>query len=511
MPLFVVSLIISAATGFFLVRLLSAGQEGYEQLLSLQLFLGTGIGIGVGSCVYFVCLLAGATAWAPLIDSVLCLGLGAAWFFRRRNVQFPPLPSGEITEKNRPATMSAANAPKAGKTALEKLLLSVFALEIALFCGAFFFAFLKEPHGRWDAWLIWNMHARFLARAGEMWQGVFLLPMDWSHWDYPLLLPLAIVRGWKYTGGESIYVPAAFAFLFAMLTAGLLLFAVARLKNLAGGLAAAMLLIATPFFILMGISQFADVPFSFFVLATVASLFSSCTDAKGRHAPLIVAGISAGLAAWTKNEGILFFAVAGSVLFFSTVLRQNWREATTRSGWFLAGALPVLLCVIYFKLQLAPPNDLTTGFAAGETALSKLTDPERYAIIIKDFFITAFNFAKGPVDLRAGGGLHPGCVNILLPVTWLWFMGVNRDSKIRPGIFSTAAILILMVTGYFAVYLLTPLPLEYHLATSLNRLYLQLWPSFIFLFFMLANAPQESRPDSVRESNRSSKNRKPKK
>jgi hypothetical protein len=90
-------------------------------------------------------------------------------------------------------------------------------------------------------------------------------------------------------------------------------------------------------------------------------------------------------------------------------------------------------------------------------------------------------------------------------------MGVSRDPKIRPGIFSTAAILILMVTGYFAVYLLTPLPLEYHLATSLNRLYLQLWPSLIFLFFMLASAPQENGPDSVKKSSRASKNRQPKK
>ncbi len=489
LPLFGFSLLISAATGFFLIRLLSTDTQEGKKTLPLHLFLGAGMGIGLSSCVYFVCLLAGTTTWTFLIDSVLCLAVGIAFFFRRRNAHASKIPAENNTEKNSRSPMSAADTPRAGKTTLEKILLPVFFTELAVFCGAFFLAFLKEPHGRWDAWLIWNMHARFLARAGEAWHSVFTLPMDWSHWDYPLLLPLSIVRGWKYTGTESIYIPAFLAFFFTLLTAGLLLFSVARLKNLAGGIAAAMLLIATPFFILMGISQFADVPFSFFILATVVLLFLPEPDTKKYSGPLMMAGLSAALAAWTKNEGILFFTVAGFVLFSAGALRQNKREAAARTGWFLAGALPVLLCVIYFKLKLAPPNDLTTGFAAGETALSKLADPGRYAVIAKDFFITAFNFTRGPVDLRSGGGLHPGAVNILLPIAWAWFMGADRDKKHTNGIVQSAAILILMMAGYFAVYLLTPLPLEYHLATSLNRLYIQFWPSFIFLFFMIARTP----------------------
>ncbi len=512
LPLFGVSLLISAATGFFLIRLLSTDAQEGKKTLPLHLFLGAGLGMGLSSCVYFVCLLAGTTAWAAPIDSALCLALGVVWFFRRRNVQVSKAPAENITEKNSRAPMSAADTPRTGKTTLEKILLPVFFAELAVFCGAFFFAFLKEPHGRWDAWLIWNMHARFLARAGEAWQSVFTLPMDWSHWDYPLLLPLSIVRGWKYTGTESISIPAALAFLFSLLTAGLLFFSVARLKNLAGGLAAAMLLLATPFFILMGISQFADVPFSFFILATVVLLFLAGRDTENYSGPLLMAGVSAALAAWTKNEGILFLTVAVFVLFSAGALRQNKKEAAVRTGWFLAGALPVLLCVICFKLKLAPPNDLTTGFAVGETALSKLADPGRYAVIFKDFFMTAFNFTRGPVDLRTGGGLHPGLVNILLPIAWVWFMGISRDAKTRPGILPVAAILLLMLVGYFAVYLLTPLPLEYHLATSLNRLYLQLWPSFIFLFFMIANAPAEERSgDDGKKSRQTTKGRQIKK
>ena len=47
-----------------------------------------------------------------------------------------------------------------------------------------------------------------------------------------------------------------------------------------------------------------------------------------------------------------------------------------------------------------------------------------------------------------------------------------------------------MLVGYFFVYVLTPLDLDYHLMTSLNRLFLQLWPSVIFVVFMIAGPPE---------------------
>jgi len=42
----------------------------------------------------------------------------------------------------------------------------------------------------------------------------------------------------------------------------------------------------------------------------------------------------------------------------------------------------------------------------------------------------------------------------------------------------------LTLCGYFAVYVITPNELYWHLRFSLNRLFLQLWPAVIFLFFL---------------------------
>ncbi|MEK6534682.1 MAG: hypothetical protein AABZ40_03350, partial [Thermodesulfobacteriota bacterium] len=78
------------------------------------------------------------------------------------------------------------------------------------------------------------------------------------------------------------------------------------------------------------------------------------------------------------------------------------------------------------------------------------------------------------------------------------------------------AVLLLILAGYFFVYVTTPLDLGYHLATSLNRLFLQLWPSVIFLFFMAAGAPETAAsagerpgPGSARPKTRSVKGNKP--
>jgi hypothetical protein len=42
-----------------------------------------------------------------------------------------------------------------------------------------------------------------------------------------------------------------------------------------------------------------------------------------------------------------------------------------------------------------------------------------------------------------------------------------------------------MVSGYFFTYLITPLPLTFHLSTSLERVFLQLWPTFLLVAFLI--------------------------
>ena len=50
-----------------------------------------------------------------------------------------------------------------------------------------------------------------------------------------------------------------------------------------------------------------------------------------------------------------------------------------------------------------------------------------------------------------------------------------------------------MLLGFFFVYILTPHELSWHLDTSLSRLFLQLWPSIVFVACLCLNSPQEFR------------------
>ena len=476
---FVASLLLSLASGILLTFLFFPSRKGAAAGLAFRLFAGAGLGFGVTSCLYFVCLLTGLTRYLSAIDLGVCLLLGTPCFILFR----------------RPAARGGQPLPETGQTSRFPILLAgIFSIELVASVISFVFAFLKEPHGRWDAWLIWNMHARFLFRGGEHWRDAFASGLDWSHWDYPLLLPLSIARGWQYIGGESLSIPAVMAFVFTFLTLGLLWSGLSLLRSRSHGYLAAMVLMGTPLFIAMGAAQFADIPLAFFMLTSLVLLLLHARSPENQPGALILAGLAAGLCAWTKNEGLLFLLIVTGSLFCTAFYAGGWRSALNRTAGFLAGALPILLMVIYFKTQLSPANDLFSGFGPA-AAVAKLTDFGRYAEIAKAFFITGLSFTQGLIDVRVGMHLNPGAVSILLLIVYLFLAGVRIDGRDQAGLIRSAAILGLMLIGYFFIYVLTPLDLSYHLATSLNRLFLQLWPSVIFLCFMTAGSPETSIED----------------
>ena len=68
-----------------------------------------------------------------------------------------------------------------------------------------------------------------------------------------------------------------------------------------------------------------------------------------------------------------------------------------------------------------------------------------------------------------------------------------------PALRASVAALGLTLAGYFAIYVITPRDLYWHLRFSLNRLFLQLWPTVIFLFFL--SLSHQTSIESQSESN----------
>jgi hypothetical protein len=295
-------------------------------------------------------------------------------------------------------------------------------IEWAAFIASLVFAayyFIANGFGGWDAQEIWNLHAKILL-AGDIQK---LWSLTNSHPDYPLLLPAIIADVWRIFG-RGDWVPRAVAVAFALGT-GIVLSFESRI--------AAAILLFTPIFLRVATWETADVPLGFFFLCTLVAL---------KHEKFLLAGVLCGLAAWTKNEGLLF-----SIITASVVLWRHPRKAPE----MLASLLPFIAFLAWFK-HIAPAND-TIG---PNTSLYAIAQWSRYWIIIKSLCRELVR-------------------DFWLPVIAL--LALRR----RP---SPVASLIVagMALGYFGVYVVTPLSLQWHLDTSLNRLLVQLLPSALLVY-----------------------------
>jgi len=289
--------------------------------------------------------------------------------------------------------------------------------------------------------------------------------LPWTHPDYPLLLPAAVARGWSYAGEETTFVPRLIAILFGAATVGLLMSTLTRLRGTSQGYLGGLVLLATPYFLELTTDQYADVPLAFFYLASAAFLEIQDRQGGGIRLPLL-AGLFTALAAWTKNEGVLFLAV--TVLIRLRVGVRRWRELAA----FLVGALPVVLVLAYFKLRLAPVNDLIAGQGAQAT-FARLFDGRRYGLIAWFYLVALVSIGPG--------------LAVVLAVYRLLLGG----APLRPGRGHTPAVLALMLAGYAVVYLTTPNELAWHLSDSVHRLLMQLWPSALLALFLSTATPQE--------------------
>jgi hypothetical protein len=452
------AVLVSVATGFTLVAppiARTAGRNAPSVLLALS--LAVGVGLGISACALFAWLvLVGSvgSGFAALDGALLLAGLLVAirWWPRA-------WPSTSMQPLGWPWRTAVAAS---------------MAISVTLFVVRS----ATLPHGDWDAWMTWNRTARFLFRGASEWRDAFA--SSFRHPDYPLLIPGAVARLWSYIGTDSMVAPAAVAMLFTFATVGLIGAALAVLRSRRQGVLAMVILLGTSSFVAFGTSQYADVPLSFFVLATVVLL---CLHDRGPDARLMaLAGTCAGFAAWTKNEGALFLAAVATTRWAAIGWRHGWRALLREARWFAAGAAPVLTVVAYFKVCLAPVNDLVAGQGLAET-LPRLLEGGRYAEVGRVFATEAW---------RLGHNGIVGAIPVL--VVYLLYMGRTLRSTDRTAVATSLAACALVLTGYVVVLIMAPGDFLRLLNRSVDRLLLHLWPAVVFTFFMVARPPEDAAP-----------------
>jgi 4-amino-4-deoxy-L-arabinose transferase-like glycosyltransferase len=310
------------------------------------------------------------------------------------------------------------------------------------------------------------MKSKFISGAPLAWPSIISqLDSVTFHVDYPLMQSAFIAKYWIILGKESTWIPILSAFVFTFCSIGLLSSSVSLFTTKTKGLFAGLALLATPFFITLGDSQYADVTVGFFFLSTIVFLTFADKEKENKRNYFLAAGISASMAAWSKNEGILFIVC----LIFTRILSgiNRPKDVLSELKFLLAGTIPVLILLVYYKIMIAPPNDLIQG-AGEESIINKIMNIERYELIGYWFIKKAGSFGEWIIN------------------PWWFFLiaalmfGVNNRNKTSYGML----LILFMLIGYFYSYVISYIELNFHLSTSLHRLFLQLFPSFLFCYFL---------------------------
>ncbi len=331
---------------------------------------------------------------------------------------------------------------------------------------------VADPHGRWDAWAMWNLKAKFMYLAGPRWTDLFIAA---PHSDYPLLHPSAVARLWVYVGIDDPGGPRLLAWLTLLTAVGMLTAAVTHLRGAVLGAAAGLLLMTTPQVLEQAAAQYVDTTVGLFIAGALALIVTAwqSEQAQARRGLLLLAGLMAGSAAWTKNEGIAFSGMALLALGafgLRTGVRSAWRDSVA----FVLGALPMVACLLSQKLLFAGRTEVIDPGSL-DRFLTQLTDLDRHRLIGQALWQVVVH--------------EPEWVGVALAGLLVVVGGLRLDRKTMRGVALVAAVLLGQIGCWYLVYLTTQADLPWLLSTTTDRLFVQLWPGFILLLCLPARRP----------------------
>jgi hypothetical protein len=455
--------------GTSIIAILFPKDSVTRDLLIIGICLGIGLGLGITSSLAFVWLAAAGQPTFIYYIGEFGLAIGLAFFAGCRIMSATETPVDPIL---------ATNTATGNWGWLRNIFLILLFFSLASFVLK---TFGDSPHGKWDAWAIWNFRARWLFRGGDQWAYAFSNYVTDSHPDYPLLLPVSVFRAWHLFGKDTVSIPILMAGFFTYGSIMLILAATAMLRGPNQGYLAAIMMLLSTKLLKVGAHQYSDVPLAFYILSTII-LFSI----KQRYPAaalriMYLAGLTTSCAFWTKNEGVVFGVLIVLVHFSGDMIIDDWRRSMKEFSMFFLGLAPVLGTLILFKLQFAPPNDIV-NLKSLSYFWHNLLNFDRYHIVLTAFAEEIFLFNDGV---------------LILLVVYLSISGINKALLSDRQFLAQAIVLVLMLGCYFFTYVIFSHNdlnnLQWHLSSSLDRLVIHLWPALVFLFFYCVNGPEKSR------------------
>jgi|GEM_PF-2433314 len=365
--------------GYFLVAVFWRDRPCDPAGRLLCLAAAFGLGVGATASLDFLWLVIFGKAWrgtTVLLDLAVLLLL----LFADRRL---PRPSFRLARPLRPQ---------------EWYLGAIFLFFSAVALGTVGTLLLRGPDGAWDAIAIWNARAKFLnAPSLDGWKALFDPIMEITHPDYPPLLPASVARGWQYAGHSIPLVPMLLALSFTFALLSLITAAVGVVQGPLLGGAGCAVLASSPIFLGTAMLQYADLPLAYYFLLAVALLHRADQEERPGPGLHVLAGLAAGMAALTKNEGCLFVVALGAgrilrVLLLSRAAYRREKRGETpglsrrcarrelgKLAWWLAGMAPALGLLLLYK-SFAPANYLVS--AQGSDWAGRLLSRPRASLIM---------------------------------------------------------------------------------------------------------------------------------
>lgn len=344
----------------------------------------------------------------------------------------------------------------------------------------YYFQILSEPLFRWDARSVWFFHSKMIWSEGALRaDGGWTHPsVQFSSPDYPNLVPALGAQLSALKGYWNEFVPKGSLWLI-LLPLVCWVFSFRRL-----GLA--FLLLLTVFFFSLHAwlwNGYMDAYVAMY--GGTALLLLGRFAAERRDVDLYSAICALGIAASTKNEGLLFGAAALMAVGLSGLvipafsLRELAIKLRTAPSFAVAIAIaiaPTLLWGVY-KRAWGLENHVTANLPGGVgRALERVSDGSSTQYLL--------NFLANRATVS--------WLLLALVVMTAAFIRYRRV-KAHPGALIAIVATALYFCGMYLVYLITPANLTWHLLTSATRVMVTVSLGLLItIFFLLTSLEPES-------------------
>lgn len=331
---------------------------------------------------------------------------------------------------------------------------------------AFFRAFIK-PMEAYDAIAIYAIKAKAFYLASSIPQDFFYnLALFLPHPDYPLNIPLAETFVYLFLGSLNDQLVKIIFPLFFVGILGILYSGIRRFASNAYALLFTFILASIPQFSSYAANGYLDIVLAYYYFASALFLFLWFKNVRD-YQFLLVSGIMAGLAAWTKNEGSMYCVI--NIVLIAIYLLENRANVTIRKSIiYLCGYIFVVLILLSGWLWIKTSAHLVND----EIDLARL-NPYNLSGQYSRIWPIIYEFQKQ--------FLGPKKWNIVWIIFIFLLLGGIKRAFSKDIKYITLSIFFAF-GGYILIYMITSQNIAWHLSSTASRFFIHFLPVVIYWF-----------------------------